>query len=88
MRHNTGHKIRAPLNTGASEQYVVDASEFNNQWNGLYAGALTDLDQIIKLGGTQKNYIAIAKILKGYTYLLLTDEFGDIPYTEALERRI
>ena len=67
------------------DQYVLDAAEFNNQWNGLYAGALTDLEQIIKLGGTQKNYIAIAKILKGYTYLLLTDAFGDIPYTEALK---
>lgn len=67
------------------EQYVLDASEFNNQWSGLYAGALTDLEQIIKLGGTQKNYIAIAKILKGYTYQLLTDQFGDIPFTEALK---
>lgn len=67
------------------EQYVVDPSEFNNQWNGLYAGALTDLEQIIKQGGTQKNYIAIAKILKGYTYQLLTDEFGDVPFTEALQ---
>lgn len=67
------------------EQYVVDASEFNNQWNGLYAGALTDLEQIIKLGGTQKNYIAIAKILKGYTFQLLTDEFGDVPFSEALQ---
>ncbi len=69
----------------AFEQYQLDASEFNNQWLGLYSGALADFEQIIKIGGTAKNYIAIAKIMKGYTYQLLTDQFGDIPFTEALK---
>lgn len=67
------------------EQYQIDGSDINKSWNGLYSGALTDLDQIIKKGGTQKNYIAIAKILKGYTFQILTDQFGDIPFTEALK---
>jgi hypothetical protein len=67
------------------EQYQIDGSDINKAWNGLYSGALTDLDQIIRRAGTQKNYIAIAKILKGYTFQILTDQFGDIPFTEALK---
>lgn len=67
------------------EQYQIDGSDINNAWIGLYSGALTDLEQIIKKGGTSKNYIAIAKILKGYTFQMLTDQFGDIPFTEALK---
>jgi hypothetical protein len=67
------------------EQYQIDGSDINNAWIGLYSGALTDLEKIIKKGGTSKNYIAIAKILKGYTFQMLTDQFGDIPFTEALK---
>lgn len=66
------------------DQYQPDGTDIDNSWSGLYRDALTDLEQIIKKGGTQKNYIAIAKILKGYTFQLLTDNFGDIPFSEAL----
>lgn len=69
----------------AFDQYQIDGSDIDRAWTGLYSGALTDLEQIIKNAGTQKNYLAIAKILKGYTFQVLTDGFGDIPYTEALK---
>jgi hypothetical protein len=68
----------------AFDQYQPDGTDIDNSWTGLYSDALTDLEQIIKKGGTEKNYIAIAKILKAYTYQLLTDQFNDIPFTEAL----
>lgn len=66
------------------DQYQPDASFASNAWDEPYAVALKDLDQIIKKAGTKKNYAAIAKILKGYTYQLITDQFGDAPFTEAL----
>ncbi|MFA6057342.1 MAG: SusD/RagB family nutrient-binding outer membrane lipoprotein [Taibaiella sp.] len=67
------------------EQYQISAAFASNGWNELYSVGLKDLDQIIKKAGTKKNYAAIAKILKGYTYHLLTDQFGDIPFSEALK---
>lgn len=67
------------------EQYQINAAFASNAWNELYSVGLKDLDQIIKKAGTKKNYAAIAKILKGYTYQILTDQFGDIPFSEALK---
>jgi hypothetical protein len=67
------------------EQYQISASFASNAWNELYSVGLKDLDQIIKKAGSKKNYAAIAKILKGYTYQILTDQFGDIPFSEALK---
>ncbi len=69
------------------EQYNPDPSDGNRPWQELYAGVLTDLDQIVKKAGTAentRNYTAIAKILQGFTYQLLTDAYGDIPFSEAL----
>lgn len=67
------------------EQYQIGSSFASNAWNELYSVGLKDLDQIIKKAGSKKNYAAIAKILKGYTYHILTDQFGDIPFSEALK---
>jgi hypothetical protein len=67
------------------EQYQINAAFASNAWNEMYSVGLKDLDQIIKKAGTKKNYAAIAKILKGYAYQMLTDQFGDIPFSEALK---
>lgn len=69
------------------DQYQLDPADPDNAWIELYGGALKDLDQIIKksdTGSGNRNYRAIAMILQGYTYQLLTDNFGDIPFSEAL----
>lgn len=69
------------------EQYQPGPSSANTAWAELYAGALTDINKILVKTDTipaLQNYKAIALILKGYTYQLLTDNFGDIPFTEAL----
>lgn len=67
------------------EQYSIDGSVMSNAWNELYVVGLKDMDQIIKKAGTKKNYAAIAKILKGYSFHLLTDQWDAIPFTEALK---
>lgn len=62
-----------------------------------YSGLLYDLENIIinntdeatkataALNGSNANQIAIAKILKAYIFWVLTDRWGDIPYSEALK---
>lgn len=70
------------------EQYQPGPSSANTAWLELYAGALPDLKKIVEKSGTAdntRNYTAIAKILQGYTFQLLTDNFGDIPFSEALK---
>jgi hypothetical protein len=69
------------------EQYVLQSTTFNLQWQSLYSGALTDFkyvaDQGVALG--RKNYAAIGKIMQAYVFQYLTDLHGDIPFTEALD---
>ncbi|WPP49264.1 SusD/RagB family nutrient-binding outer membrane lipoprotein [Catalinimonas niigatensis] len=62
-------------------------------------GGLYDLQEIIRLNtdeetreavsafGSNNNQIAVARILKAWTYHRLTDIWGDIPYSEALKGR-
>jgi hypothetical protein len=54
-------------------------------WLNLYAGALTDLESIIKVGTEQEQfqYVGIAKILKAYAFANMVDVWGDVPFSEA-----
>lgn len=55
-------------------------------WTNLYSGALEDMEVIIK-NGTQREefrYVGIAKILKAYSYSMMVDIWGDIPFSEAV----
>jgi hypothetical protein len=69
------------------EQYAPSSNDFDSPWRVCYSDALQDLDFVIKKanedGKTQ--YVACAKILQAYTYQVLTDNFGDIPFSEALK---
>jgi hypothetical protein len=69
------------------EQYSPAANDFDRPWKALYADALKDLKTIVtKASGENKmNYVACAKILQAYTFQLLTDNFGDVPFSEALQ---
>lgn len=69
------------------DQYNLNATYSNRLWAELYAGGLNDLEFVIteseKTGDT--GTILIATCLKAYTFQLLVDLFGDVPYTEALQ---
>ncbi|WP_339877841.1 SusD/RagB family nutrient-binding outer membrane lipoprotein [uncultured Algoriphagus sp.] len=66
-------------------------------YGGYYSGVLMDLEQIIVLNsdeetmveaslyGSNANQIAVAQILQSYYYSFMTDRWGDIPYSQALD---
>lgn len=62
-------------------------------WLRMYKDVLLDLQEAKRLAGedkflaegARKNQVAIADILQVYTYSVLVNTFGDIPYTEALD---
>ncbi|TNE57031.1 MAG: SusD/RagB family nutrient-binding outer membrane lipoprotein [Bacteroidetes bacterium] len=72
-------------------------SLYDRSWSGRYSGSLYDLQLIIDLNsdpnraaefiqyGSNANQIAVARILMAYGYANLTDQYGDIPYSEALK---
>ncbi len=63
-------------------------------WDAFYTGPLEDLQNIINIAttspasvvgdGNPVNQIQIARILKAYEFAIVTDRYGDIPYSKAL----
>lgn len=68
------------------DQYSANASNFDRSWRILYTNALQNFKVIIDKAATQPQYTqyaAISYIMKGYTFQLLADAFGDVPVKEA-----
>lgn len=75
-------------------QFSISSSR--NNWSDFYTYPLVYLQNVINYNqnptysatmakyGSNKNQIAIARIWKAFTFSILTDKFGDIPYSEAL----
>ncbi len=66
--------------------YTYSSNYQQNLWTVTYRN-LNDYN-IIQQQGTATGYprhAAIARIMKVYNFLLLVDEYGDIPYTNALQ---
>jgi hypothetical protein len=70
------------------DQYNLPSSSFDGrQFQGMYAGSLQDFQTIIDQGTPQNEFrmVGIAKILKAHNFQILTDLYGDIPFSEALK---
>jgi hypothetical protein len=69
------------------DQYNLNTDFADRSWTELYAGCLNDLEYVInesnKNGDTSG--ALIGTLLKAYTFQLLVDVFGDVPYAEALQ---
>jgi hypothetical protein len=67
------------------DRYIYTNSSFQELWTVGYSKSIVNLNQIIKLADAQgnTNYKAVALVLRSWTFSLLTDAFGDIPYKQA-----
>lgn len=67
------------------DRYDVSNASFTTLWDKGYATLITDLNTIINFPDAQanSNYKGIALTLRSWTFLLLTDAYGSIPYKEA-----
>lgn len=62
---------------------LYQAASLQADFTGYYSGALMDLQNIITINASN-NQNAVARILKAYIYWIVTDRWGDVPYSEAL----
>jgi hypothetical protein len=70
-----------------SETQYTDVSLYSLPqlaFNGEYAGVLMDLQDIINRN-VSNNESAVAKIIQQYIFWTITDRWGDVPYSEALQ---
>ncbi|MFZ2339715.1 MAG: SusD/RagB family nutrient-binding outer membrane lipoprotein [Bacteroidales bacterium] len=67
------------------DRYVPRISVINNTWTSFYASSGYDVQTLLNLSEASGNtsYKAVALILKSYITSVITDEFGDVPYSEA-----
>lgn len=68
--------------------------DIESGWSSWYLGGLPELNNIIDLNsgdnkddyiayGSNENQIAVAKIMKSWAFLNITDAWGDVPYSEV-----
>ncbi len=82
----TQHLMGCWNTTNYGGQHRMDDQEMGRPWNNLYPGAIRNLtDGIYRTDSMaeQANINAAMRILRVYVGGLLTDFYGDIPYTEA-----
>ncbi|WP_163377659.1 SusD/RagB family nutrient-binding outer membrane lipoprotein [Cyclobacterium sp. SYSU L10401] len=75
--------------TTAIRNYEQNQGTYSSSWVNLYSRPLANLQAI--LDGTEEGasgYKGIARLLKAYTFSLLVDLYGDVPYFEALNPEI
>jgi hypothetical protein len=67
------------------DKYIV-RSGTSGGW-GFYNGPLEDVQRMIVKGQANNtpNWSAVGRILKSYTYSVMTDAMGDLPYSQALK---
>ncbi len=79
---------QAGRQTETYDTYTLQPTEVNNVFRtNIYGGILMDLERILAkpTATTHPHYYGIAKIMKAFTYIIASDCWGDVPFTEALQ---
>jgi hypothetical protein len=68
------------------ERYAPRVTSINNWWDLLYVRPLMDSKKMYEGAMTEGNQVSrgVALVWQTYVFSLLTDTFGDIPYSDAL----
>ncbi len=81
--------------TDESNYDLIDRTIPDNHWNWLYQYVIKDLDQSSKIissttylddpsPAVKKNRLALVEILTVYSWSILVETFGNVPYSQAL----
>lgn len=84
MQYYAGHRAQ-PLNYA---RYNITSSDTEGAWTYLYNVAmdLKDMENKATASG-EEVYVGVSKLLQAYTFSVLTDLYGDIPFTDAMQSR-
>lgn len=76
----------AEIQYGEEDLYQLRSTEVDNSFRAFYSGPLMDFERIIQKGqeAGDDNVTAVGMILQAWTFSVMTDMWGDIPYFEAL----
>ncbi len=66
--------------------FSLTSGSIDDLWTDFYRDALQDINTLVPLAEDRElsGFVGVAKILQAYSYVMLVDTFGNVPYTEAL----
>lgn len=66
-------------------QYQIQAIRFDDSWGDTYENILGELGIVTAIAEENgyNHYLGVAKVIEAYTIMMMSDVWGDIPYTEA-----
>ena len=67
------------------DRYIFANTDFQELWSTSYGKGIVNLNQIITLADAQANpnYKGVALVLRSWVFTLLTDVYGNVPYSQA-----
>ena len=71
------------------DRYELSDATVQTHWVGFYAGPLQDFSEVIAQGERQDrpNVEAMGRVMRAWTFQVVTDLWGDVGYSEALRGR-
>ncbi|RQO75137.1 SusD/RagB family nutrient-binding outer membrane lipoprotein [Pedobacter sp. KBW06] len=69
------------------DRYIFTNNDLQELWVSGYTKGVTNLNKLLSLADEQgnTNYKGVAKVLRSWVFLLLTDAYGDIPYSQSVQ---
>ncbi|MGF1636932.1 MAG: SusD/RagB family nutrient-binding outer membrane lipoprotein [Cyclobacteriaceae bacterium] len=75
--------------TTAIRNYEQNQGTYSTSWINMYSRPLANLQTIIDgANESQSGYKGIARLLKAYSFSIMVDLYGDIPYFDALNPEV
>ncbi|MEM6316865.1 MAG: SusD/RagB family nutrient-binding outer membrane lipoprotein [Bacteroidota bacterium] len=77
--------------TNEGDTYNPDASMRNNNWKGFFNESLVNFQKVVEATGDpeneffNENYMAAAMVMRAYMFSVITDVWGAVPYSQALD---
>lgn len=67
------------------DRYIFANTDFQDLWTISYGKGIVNLNQIIKMAdaSSNPNYKGVALVLRSWLFTLLTDAYGNVPYSQA-----
>ena len=83
VQHYAEHRF------SAEDSYIISDGTISGHWSGFYAGPLQDFQEAIDLAveDGRTDAAATSRIMRAWTYHIVTDLWGDVGYSEALRGR-
>lgn len=83
VQHSVGFSRQAAAYTN----YVLTSTDFDTPWGNMFTSVLGNNKDLMQKAdaGQYNTYSGIARILMAYSLQLLVDEWGKVPYSQALQ---